>query len=204
MIVRTTHDASSPAAPLRLALVDWEATAVGSGPQDLGQFMVSHASPASRRALAPAALSRLLQDSAFGLLDYPLHLLAKSSVFAAYASHAAESVDAETLATLAERVDWITVTSSFIAASARRLFGDHLQSWKVASISPVTTAALVAVGVTPTVEAARPTSEALVAAITRWEAAHHDLAHTAGSAKSTCMANAPTTDRVDSGPAARR
>lgn len=37
--------------------------------------------------MAPAALSRLLQDSAFGLLDYPLHLLAKSSVFAAYASH---------------------------------------------------------------------------------------------------------------------
>jgi hypothetical protein len=68
----------------------------------------------------------------------------------------------------------------------------------------VTTAALVAVGVTPTVEAERPTSEALVAAITRWEAAHHDLAHTAGSAKSTRMADAPATDQVDSGPAARR
>lgn len=40
----------------RLALVDWEAVAVGSGPQDLGQFMISHASPAARRALAPGAL----------------------------------------------------------------------------------------------------------------------------------------------------
>ena len=123
---------------------------------------------------------------------------------AAYASHAAESVDAETLATLADRVDWITITSSFIAESARRLFGDRLQAWKVASISPVTTAALVAVGVTPTVEAERPTSDGLVTAITRWEAAHHDLAHAAGSAKSTRMADTPKPDQVDSVPVARR
>ena len=55
---------SAPAPRLRLALVDWEAAAVGSGPQDLGQFMISHASPASRRALAPAALRQYAADLA--------------------------------------------------------------------------------------------------------------------------------------------
>lgn len=59
MIVRTKQ---SPDAKLRLALVDWEAVALGSGPQDLGQFMISHSSPASRRALAPAALRQYTAD----------------------------------------------------------------------------------------------------------------------------------------------
>ena len=63
MIVRRVPPAAAEtAAPAaagcagRLALVDWEAAAVGSGPQDLGQFMISHASPAARRTLAPGAL----------------------------------------------------------------------------------------------------------------------------------------------------
>lgn len=123
---------------------------------------------------------------------------------AAYASRMADPFDPETLATLTSGVDWVTITSSFIAESASRLLGDRLRTWKVASISPVTTATLVQAGITPTVEADRPTSEGLVAAITRWEAAHRDLAHAAGSAQSGLAAAVPNPDRVDSGTAARR
>jgi uroporphyrinogen III methyltransferase/synthase len=68
-------------------------------------------------------------------------------------------------------VDWITVTSSSIATAAARLFGERLRTWRIASISPVTTAALERCGLRPTVEAAEATSSGLVAAMTAWEAA---------------------------------
>jgi len=123
---------------------------------------------------------------------------------AAYASRMADRFDPETLAALTGGVDWVTITSSFIAESASQLFGDRLRTWKVASISPITTATLVQAGITPTVEADRPTSDGLVAAITRWEAAHRDLAHAAGSARSGLTAAAPNPDRVDSGTVPRR
>jgi uroporphyrinogen III methyltransferase/synthase len=123
---------------------------------------------------------------------------------AAYTSRTSEPFDPETLAALSGGVDWVTITSSFIAESACRLLGDRLRAWKVASISPVTTAALVQAGVAPTVEADRPTSEGIVTAIARWEAAHRDLAHAAGSPQPGHAVAGSTPDRVDSGPAARR
>lgn len=123
---------------------------------------------------------------------------------AAYASRATAPIGADVLATLASDVDWITITSSFIADSAVRLLGPKLGSWKVASISPVTTAALAAAGIQPTVEAERPTNEGLVAAITAWEASHRDLAHAAGSAKSARPTASQAVERVDSSPTARR
>lgn len=123
---------------------------------------------------------------------------------AAYASHTTDPLEPAVLDSLAERVDWITITSSFIAESAGRLFGDHLRTWRVASISPVTTAALAESGITPTVEAKRPTSEGIVAAIAQWESAHHDLAHPAESMESARAGGSPASDRVDSGTAARR
>lgn len=123
---------------------------------------------------------------------------------AAYASHMADPVDAETLATLTADIDWITITSSFIADSAVRLFGDRLRTWKVASISPITTAALANAGIHPTVEAERPTNDGLVEAIIRWEAARRDLAHPAGSVDSARPGASRAGDRVDSGPAPRR
>ncbi len=49
---------ASPAAAARLVLLDWEAVGVGSGPQDLGQFLISHSSPSARRAVEDAALAR--------------------------------------------------------------------------------------------------------------------------------------------------
>lgn len=66
-------------------------------------------------------------------------------------------------------IDWITVTSSSIAESAIRLFGPRLQTWKVASISPITTATLIRLGVRPTVEADSATTEGIVQAILRAE-----------------------------------
>ncbi|MFM8435847.1 MAG: uroporphyrinogen-III C-methyltransferase [Planctomycetia bacterium] len=123
---------------------------------------------------------------------------------AAYASLGVDAIDLATLAALDQGVDWITVTSSFIAESACRLFGDRLRRWKVASLSPVTTATLAAAGVTPTVEAAQPSTAALVEAIVGWEAAHRDLAHPAGSAE-MARVSLPAADRpVDSASPSRR
>jgi uroporphyrinogen III methyltransferase/synthase len=79
-------------------------------------------------------------------------------------------------------IDWITLTSPSIAEAAVRLFGDRLRDWKLATISPVTSAALLRAGWTATAEAAEATSAGLVAAILRWEAEHAaDLHPPAGS-----------------------
>jgi uroporphyrinogen III methyltransferase/synthase len=65
----------------------------------------------------------------------------------------------------AGRIDWITVTSSAIARSLVRLFGDDLRRAKLASISPITSEALRALGHDPAVEAARYTMDGLVEAM---------------------------------------
>ena len=53
-----SHSEPAPAAAAgaSLLLVDWEAVGVGSGPQDLGQYLLSHATPAERAALERPAL----------------------------------------------------------------------------------------------------------------------------------------------------
>ncbi len=68
-------------------------------------------------------------------------------------------------------VEWITVTSPAIATAAAQVFGDRLCRWRIASISPITSAALEAAGLRPTVEAVRATAESLVAGIVAWESA---------------------------------
>ncbi|MFM8735563.1 MAG: uroporphyrinogen-III C-methyltransferase [Pirellulales bacterium] len=79
-------------------------------------------------------------------------------------------------------VDWITLTSPSIAEAAVNLFGGRLRHWKIATISPVTSAALGRAGCSATVEAAEATAEGLVAAILQWEAEHAaDLRPPAGS-----------------------
>jgi len=101
---------------------------------------------------------------------------------AAYSSRGVAALDPATLADLdAAPVDWVTITSSFVAESALRLFGDRLRRWRVVSASPVITAALEAAGVRPAAEARQPTSAGLVEAITAWEAAHRCLAQAAES-----------------------
>jgi len=62
-------------------------------------------------------------------------------------------------------IDWITITSGRIAEAACRLLGRRMAGWKVASISPVTSAVLRRQGIEPAAEAREPTTEGLVAAI---------------------------------------
>ena len=63
------------------------------------------------------------------------------------------------------RIDWVTVTSSAVARSLARLFGDALGQAKLASISPITSGALRQLGYEPEVEAAQYTMGGLVEAM---------------------------------------
>jgi uroporphyrinogen III methyltransferase / synthase len=67
----------------------------------------------------------------------------------------------------AGQIDWITVTSSAIARSLARLFGENLRRARLASISPVTSATLRELGHEPAVEATEYTMRGLVEAIGR-------------------------------------
>lgn len=83
-----------------------------------------------------------------------------------YSSVDVERPRAEAVAMLREGwVDWITVTSSAIARSLARLFGDDLRRAKLASISPITSGELRALGHTPAAEAAEYTMDGLVQAV---------------------------------------
>jgi uroporphyrinogen III methyltransferase/synthase len=69
----------------------------------------------------------------------------------------------------AGRIDWVTVTSSAIARSVVKMFGDDLRKAKLASISPVTTRTLQEIGYAPAAEAAQYTMPGVVDAILRAE-----------------------------------
>lgn len=85
---------------------------------------------------------------------------------AAYATVPVERLDEPSRRLLEARpVDWVTVTSGSIAESAVRLFGSRMRSWRVASISPVTSRVLQSLGYPPDCEAETPTTAALVQAI---------------------------------------
>ena len=84
----------------------------------------------------------------------------------AYRSCPIERLDARQLDALDRTgIEWITVTSPLIAETAVRVFGERLRRWRVASLSPVTTAALRGHGIEPAAEAATATMDGLVAAI---------------------------------------
>ena len=92
---------------------------------------------------------------------------------AAYSSEPVGALDAASAATIEQgHVDWITVTSSLIAETASRIFGPRLRQWRVASISPITSATLRHHGIEPTVEAAAAVTDSLVEAMSDWEIAH--------------------------------
>jgi uroporphyrinogen III methyltransferase / synthase len=65
----------------------------------------------------------------------------------------------------AGQIDWITVTSSAIARSLARLFGDDLRRSKLASISPLTSNVLRELNYEPTTEATEYTLPGIAAAI---------------------------------------
>ena len=70
-----------------------------------------------------------------------------------------------TAALAAGRIDWITVTSSAIAKSLAKLFGEALRKSKIVSISPVTSATLRELGFEPAAEAEVYTMAGVVDAI---------------------------------------
>ncbi len=83
-----------------------------------------------------------------------------------YTSSDVQRPDAEIAAMLAAgRIDWITVTSSAIARSLARMFGDDLRRAKLASISPITGGVLRELGHRPAAEATEYTLAGLTAAI---------------------------------------
>ena len=63
------------------------------------------------------------------------------------------------------RIHWVTVTSSSIARSLVRMFGENLRKAKLASISPLTSAVLGELGYPPAVEAQQYTLPGLIEAI---------------------------------------
>jgi uroporphyrinogen III methyltransferase/synthase len=65
----------------------------------------------------------------------------------------------------AGRIGWTTVTSSAIARSLARMFGDSLHQTKLVSISPITTATLRELGYEPVAEAREYTMAGVVSAI---------------------------------------
>lgn len=90
----------------------------------------------------------------------------------AYRSIPVETLDEGTAARLAAGpIDWIVVTSPAIAKAAAGLWGERMRHWKIASISPLTSAALADSGFQATVESATSTAEGIIAAMTVWEAA---------------------------------
>lgn len=65
----------------------------------------------------------------------------------------------------AGKIDWVTVTSSAIARSLVRLFGDDLRKTKLATISPITSGTLRELGFEPAAEAKEYTIAGIVKAI---------------------------------------
>ncbi len=92
---------------------------------------------------------------------------------AAYASQAT-TADSQTAVRMIEQfpVTWILLTSSFIAETAVNVFGTHLHSWKIASISPITSSKLTQLGYTVTTEATEPTMASLLDSIESWQSHH--------------------------------
>jgi uroporphyrinogen III methyltransferase/synthase len=109
----------------------------------------------------------------------------------AYESRPLDAVDPETLAAVdAAPVSWITLTSPSIVEAAVGLLGSRLRSWKIATISPLTSAALARHGLEAAAEAVEATAAGLVAAIVR-----HEAAGIRPPAESPEAANLPPTSR---------
>lgn len=84
----------------------------------------------------------------------------------AYLHEDVEAADPDVLARMeAGEFEWVTVSSSAIARSLWRLFGESLKRCRLVSISPLTSQTLIELGLPVAAEAAEPTMEALVDAV---------------------------------------
>ncbi|MFM8826869.1 MAG: uroporphyrinogen-III C-methyltransferase [Actinomycetota bacterium] len=127
---------------------------------------------AAFQSLPPARFLLVRAAAGRDLLRRELEVLGHEvTEVVAYVTRPAEPSNADIAGLAPTSVDWITVTSSSIAAAAAQLFGDRLRTWRIASISPITTSALQRCGVQATVEAAEASSSGLVGAMAAWEAA---------------------------------
>jgi uroporphyrinogen III methyltransferase/synthase len=152
------------------ALVDAEK---GNAEKGTGTFCAQHPSGRSgKRCLSPFPLNGkrfLLARASRGREVLAERLVAAGASvdqIVVYTSTDVEHPDAQIAALLqAGQVDWITVTSSAIARSLARLFGDDLRRAKLASISPLTSGVLGELGFEPAAEAAQYTLPGLAAAI---------------------------------------
>lgn len=125
--------------------------------------------------LRPAARGRrfLLARASRGREVLPDELLAAGAAveqIVVYDSSDVTQPDAQIGAALsADRIDWITVTSSAIARSLVRMFGESLHKARLASISPITSATLRSLGHEPAAEATEYTIDGVVEAVVRAE-----------------------------------
>lgn len=104
-------------------------------------------------AVIPSALT----ESGISFVELPI-----------YRSLDRPEADSSVLQDLADgQFDWITVTSSAIASNVARLFGNHLGSTKIASISPTTSAAAAEAGLTVSAEATTYSIDGLIEAVVR-------------------------------------
>lgn len=122
--------------------------------------------PGSRLLLARASRGREVLSEQLGAAG---HQVDQVVVYASRDVAAPDDDVAEQLR--AGRIDWVTVTSSAIARSLVKLFGEDLKNVRLASISPVTTATLAELGLRPAAEAKTYTLSGLVDAILAAEAA---------------------------------
>ncbi len=105
----------------------------------------------------------------------------------AYRSVAVTDLDQATQSMLTHgAVDWVVMTSPASAAAAVALFGERLQTWRIASISPLTSEALRSHGFPPVAEAAEASTSGLVGVMAAWELAHPEHLH--HSEPSSCNA----------------
>jgi len=85
-----------------------------------------------------------------------------------YATQEVDAADPDVARALSDgEVDWVVVTSAATARSLLRLHGESLGGARIASVSPMTSAALRALGREPDLEAVPPTVDGLVDAMTR-------------------------------------
>jgi uroporphyrinogen III methyltransferase/synthase len=84
--------------------------------------------------------------------------------------------DPEVAAALASRsIDWVTVASSAAASAVVRLYGDSLGGVRFASIGPIASASLRELGCEPAVEASPQSTDGLVDAVLRYQAAAAEI-----------------------------
>jgi uroporphyrinogen III methyltransferase/synthase len=87
---------------------------------------------------------------------------------AAYQSTDVTEPDPDVAAALAAgEIAWIAITSSSVARSVARLYGDAVRRARFASIGPLASATLRELGLEPAVEAVPSTTAGLVDAILR-------------------------------------